>query len=110
MYDPVIVKASNRKWKNYSSDEKQKIMDEGNAIYTDFVKVIPKGASSPEAQAVVARWRQHMSYFWTPNEEQLLALAEGYNNEPRFKANFDQIDPRLAEFVRDAVKVYVRKM
>jgi DNA-binding transcriptional MerR regulator len=107
LYDPEIVKVSNRKWKNYSSDEKQKIMDEGNAIYTDFVKVMSNGPASPEAQSVVERWRQHMSYFWTPNEAQLLALAEGYNSDPRFKANFDQIDPGLAEFVRDAVKMHV---
>jgi MerR family transcriptional regulator, thiopeptide resistance regulator len=43
LYDPDIVKASNQKWKNYSSDEKQKIMDEGNAIYTNFVKVMSTG-------------------------------------------------------------------
>jgi MerR family transcriptional regulator, thiopeptide resistance regulator len=109
LYDPEIVKASSRKWKKYSRDEQQKIMAEGNAIYTDFVKVMPSGPASAEAQFVVERWRQHMSYFWTPNEEQLLALAEGYNNDPRFKANFDQIDPGLAAFVRDAVKVYLGK-
>jgi MerR family transcriptional regulator, thiopeptide resistance regulator len=109
LYDPEIVKASSRKWKNYSNDEKQKIMDEGNAIYTDFVKVMPSGPASAQAQSIVERWRQHMSYFWTPNEEQLLALAEGYNNDPPFKANFDQIDPGLAAFVRDAVKVYLGK-
>jgi MerR family transcriptional regulator, thiopeptide resistance regulator len=109
LYDPEIVKASNQKWKNYTSDQKQKIMDEGNAIYTDFVEVMSTGPSSAEAQSVVERWRQHMSYFWTPNEAQLLALAEGYNSDPRFKANFDQIDPGLAAFVRDAVKVYLDK-
>jgi MerR family transcriptional regulator, thiopeptide resistance regulator len=109
LYDPEIVKASNRKWKSYSADQKQKIADEGNAVYADFVKAMPSGPASAEAQAVVERWRQHMNYFWTPNEEQLLGLAEGYNDDPRFKVNFDKIDQGLAAFVRDAVKVYLGK-
>jgi MerR family transcriptional regulator, thiopeptide resistance regulator len=58
----------------------------------------------------VELWRKHMDYFWTPNPEQLVGLSELYNNDTRFKANFDKIDPRLAEFMREAVKVYVRKM
>jgi MerR family transcriptional regulator, thiopeptide resistance regulator len=109
VYDPEIVKASNQKWRNYTTAEKQQIKDEGNAIYSDFVKAMPHGAASREAQAVVERWRQHMSYFWTPSKVQQLALAEGYSTVPRFKANFDQIDLHLAEFVRDAVKVCVEK-
>jgi DNA-binding transcriptional MerR regulator len=107
MYDPAIVKASMKKWKNYTTAEKQRIGDEGNAIYEDLLKSMPKGASSPEAQACVERWRRHMDYFWTPNDDQLLGLAEMYNTDPRFKANFDKVDPRLAEFMREAVKVYV---
>ena len=48
-----------------------------------------------------------MSYFWTPNEQQLLGLANTYNDDERFKANFIKIDPNLAAFVREAVTVYV---
>jgi hypothetical protein len=48
-----------------------------------------------------------MEYFWTPNLDQLLALANGYNDDPRFKANFDKLAPQLAEFFREAVRYYV---
>lgn len=107
LYDPETVRESNRKWKAYSAAKKEAIMAEGNAIYKDMISVIPKGAKSAEAQAIVERWRKHMDYFWTPNLEQLLGIANGYVDDPRFKANFDKMDPRLAEFMRDAVKVYV---
>jgi len=80
-------------------------LDEGNAIYADLVAAISKGADSPEVQALVERWRKHMDYFWTPNLDQLLGLANGYNDDPRFKANFDKMHPQLAEFMREAVKV-----
>lgn len=108
MYDPATVKESNRKWKSYSAAEKQRIGDEGNQVYTDMVDAMPKGADSAEVQAIVERWRRHMDYFWTPSLEQLLGLADLYNNDPRFKANFDKADPKLAAFMKEAVEVYVK--
>ena len=107
LYDPETVRESNRKWKTYSAAKKESILAEGNAIYVDMIAAMPKGAASPEAQAIVERWRKHMDYFWTPNLDQLLALANGYNDDPRFKASFDKMHPHLAEFMREAVKVYV---
>jgi hypothetical protein len=84
-------------------------MAEGRQIYQDMIAAMPKGASSPEAQAVVEHWHKHMDYFWTPNLEQLLGLANGYNDDPRFKANFDKMHPKLAEFMLEAVRVYMAK-
>jgi DNA-binding transcriptional MerR regulator len=107
MYDPETVRESNRKWKAYSPAKKEAILAEGNAIYTDMIAAMPQGAASQEVQSIVERWRKHMDYFWTPKLEQLLALVNGYNDDPRFKANFDKMHPQLAEFFREAVKVYI---
>lgn len=107
MYDPATVRDSYKKWRNYSAAQKQRIADEGNAVYQDILLAMPKGAASPEAQACVERWRRHIEYFWTPDDEQLLGLADLYNDDPRFKANFDKVDPHLAEFMRQAVTAYV---
>jgi MerR family transcriptional regulator, thiopeptide resistance regulator len=109
IYDPAIVKESNRKFKSLSAAEKQHIYDEGNQIYADMVAVITNEADSPEVQAIIERWRRHMDHFWTPNQDQLMGLADLYNSDPRFKANFDKIDPRLAEFMREAVRIYVKR-
>ena len=57
-------------------------------------------------QALIARWHQHLRYFYEPSPERLLGLAEMYVAEPRFRATFDRIDPGLAEFMRRAVRVY----
>ncbi len=108
-YDPAIVRESNRKWKSYSEKDKQRIAEEGNAAYVAILAAIPQGPDSPAAQAGVELWRRHMDYFWTPNPDQLLYLADMYITDPRFKANFDKIDPRLAEFMLEAVKVYVKR-
>ena len=108
MYDPETVKASYKKWRNYTTADKQRIGEEGNAVYRDLLAAMPKGAASPEVQACIERWRRHMDYFWTPNLEQLLGLADLYNDDPRFRANYDKIDPRLAPFMREAVNIYVK--
>jgi DNA-binding transcriptional MerR regulator len=107
MYDAETVRASNKRWKAYSAAKKETIMAEGKTIYMDMIAAMPKGADSREVQAIVERWRKHMDYFWTPKLDQLLGLANGYNDDPRFKANFDKMHPHLAEFMREAVKVYV---
>ncbi|MGD0878393.1 MAG: MerR family transcriptional regulator [Anaerolineales bacterium] len=109
IYDPAIVKESNRRFKSLSTAEKLLIFDEGNQIYADMGAAITKGADSPEVQAIVERWRKYIDHFWTPNIEQLKGLAEIYNSDTRFKTNFDRIDPRLAEFMREAVRIYLKK-
>jgi DNA-binding transcriptional MerR regulator len=107
MYDPETVRASNARWRSYSAAEKQRIGEEGNTAYAALLDSMPKGPGSPEAQAGVELWRKHMEYFWVPNDEQLLGLTDLYNEDPRFKKNYDRIDPQLAGFIREAVKIYV---
>jgi DNA-binding transcriptional MerR regulator len=107
MYDPETVRESNRKWKSYSASEKESILAEGKSIYFDLAAAMPKGVASKEVQAVIARWHKYMQYFWSPNDEQLLGLADLYNDDPRFRDNYEKVAPNLSEFMREAVKVYV---
>jgi MerR family transcriptional regulator, thiopeptide resistance regulator len=107
LYDPETVRASNRKWKAYSDEQKRRILDESKQIYVELIAAMPGGAASPRAQALVERWRKNMDHFWTPNLDQLLGLASMYGEDPRFKANFEQMDPALADFMKAAVQIYV---
>ncbi len=108
LYNPDTVIASNKKWKSYSAAEKERIITEGNAIYTDLVAAIARGVADPQVQALIGRWRKHIEYFWRPTDDQLIALANSYYDDPRFKTNFDKMDPRLARFIGEAVKIYVK--
>jgi DNA-binding transcriptional MerR regulator len=109
LYDPETVRESNRKWKAYGKEKQQAILAESGQIYVEMTAAMPKGADSPEAQALVERWRKNMDYFWTPSLEQLVGLAEMYTNDPRFRANYDALHPQLAEFILAAVTIYVDK-
>jgi MerR family transcriptional regulator, thiopeptide resistance regulator len=105
LYDPDTVNASNKKWISYSAAEKERIMAEGNVIYIDLIAAIPRGVADQPVQALIGRWHKHIEYFWMPEDDQLIALANGYYDDPRFKANFDKMDPRLARFMAEAVKI-----
>ena len=110
LYDPEIVRESNRRYRALTAAQKQAILDEGNALYLDLVAAIPAGPESAAAQTGIERWRRHMDNFWTPTPDQLVALADHYSLDPRFKANFDKIDPRLAEFMGKAVRIYIEHL
>jgi DNA-binding transcriptional MerR regulator len=110
MYDPQIVKASNAKWRAMSKAEQQRVLDESKQVYVDIIAAMPKGPASPEVQACVERWRKNMDHFWTPKPEQLAYFGDLYNNDPRFKANFEKMAPGLAEFMREAINIYVKNI
>ena len=97
-------KESQRRWGSYSAEQKKKMGEEGEAIYRDMVAAISLGPVSPQAQAGVARWRQHLRYFYEPSDEMLLGLADMYNDDPAFAATFQRIHPDLAGFMRQAMQ------
>jgi DNA-binding transcriptional MerR regulator len=107
-WDAQTVGQSNQRWKGYSGEKKRRILEEGRALYADLAAARPKGAGSPEVQKIMKRWRDHLEYFWSPTDDQLLGLANLYNEDPRFRENYEEVAPGLAEFMRQAVKVFVK--
>ena len=105
-YDQNKVKESQHRWNSYSAAQKAQIKAEGSAIYTDLIAVIDKGAASPEVQAIMARWHQHLRYFYEPTPEILRGLGQMYNQHPDFIANFQQMHPNLPAFLEEAVTHY----
>lgn len=45
---------------------------------------------------------------WTPDRESYPGLGQVYAGDPRFREKFDRTDPRLAEFLRDAMAAYAQ--
>jgi DNA-binding transcriptional MerR regulator len=108
-YDAATVRASQRRWQEYGKDRQAAILAEGNAIYAAIAAAMPQGADSAAVQALVQRWRDHIGYFWVPQLAQLEGLARSYSEDARFKANFDKVQPGLAEFMLHAVQHYMRR-
>jgi DNA-binding transcriptional MerR regulator len=105
-YGAEAVDASYQRWNRYTPQQKERIMAEGQAIYTDIVAQMGKGADSADVQQIVARWHQHLRYFYEPTVERLRGLGELYVEHPDFARNFRELHPDLPEFLRDAITTY----
>ena len=107
LYDPELVRESNRRWKSYSKEEQQALMKETGQVYTDLAALAGRDPADPAVQAVMARWHQSIRRFYEPTPEILRGLGELYNQDARFTATFDRIQPGLAVTMQRAINVYV---
>lgn len=105
-YDPEIVKASIQRWKNYDATQKAQIGAEGEAVYRDLLAHMEEGADSTAVQQIIARWHQHVRYFYEPTTEILLGLAQGYEEDPAFAAFYEKLHPNMPHFLRQAIEHY----
>ena len=81
-------------------------MAEGGANYRDLVPYIGQDPAQPEVQAIIARWHQHLHYFYKPNRQVLQGLGQAYSQDPDFRALFTRIDANLPDFLSRAIEVY----
>lgn len=105
-YGEDNVKVSIRRWNNYTADEKSQIMLEGQNVYLDLVARIEEDPTSAPVQAIIARWHQHLRYFYEPTPDILWALGQRYADDPEFAATFTRLHPALPEFLRRAIEHY----
>jgi DNA-binding transcriptional MerR regulator len=84
--------------------------DEWAAQLTTLVGLIDAGhePADAEVQDAIAGHYRWITGYWTPNRESYTGLGDLYADDPRFRANFDRSDPRLAEFLRAAMAAYAR--
>lgn len=101
------VKESIQLWNSYSRQRQAEIMQEGSQIYQDLVTHMSFGPHSPEVQALLLRWHQHLRYFYEPTLEVLRGLGNAYNEHPDFNATFTALHPDLPPFLQQAITHYV---
>ena len=77
-------------------------------MYLDLIERLNGGDApeNPAVQAIVARWEQHLRYFYEPTVDILRGLGQAYVEHAGFRAFFDKMHPRLAEYLRSAIEVY----
>ncbi|MCB9992345.1 MAG: MerR family transcriptional regulator [Hyphomicrobiaceae bacterium] len=102
------IAESHAKVGKLSKEQMQAIQDEGHQVNLDLVALIDAGepAESAKVQQAIARHHQWVSHFWTPNAEAYAGLGELYLDHPDFRAFYDKYDPRLVDFLAEAMRVY----
>ncbi len=104
------VRLSNQKWNSYSAEQKAAIGAEGEANYREMLEHMSEGPASPSVQAAVAKWHQHLRYFYEPTVETLEGLGHMYNQDPRFQQTFLKIHPDFPVFLEQAITYYCQEL
>lgn len=107
---PEPYAESARRWKSYTDADKQRIGEEGEAVYRDLVALMEQDPGSQAVQQVISRWHQHLRYFYEPSVDLLRGLGHMYNDDPRFAATFAKIHPDLAQFHQQAIDIYCDRL
>ncbi|MBN1312654.1 MAG: TipAS antibiotic-recognition domain-containing protein, partial [Anaerolineae bacterium] len=93
-------------WNSYTDQQKEQIKQEGGAIYADLVDAMSKGPESPEVQAILVRWHEHLRHFYEPTWEALRGLGNAYYEHPDFNSTFTAMHPDLPAFLQRAITYY----
>ncbi len=104
------VRESHKLWNSYTDQEKEAIVQEGGDIYNEIAANMAKGPTSPEIQALLARWHQHLRNFYEPSIEVLGGLGNMYHDHPDFNDTFTAIHPDLPAFLKQAIAAYVDEL
>lgn len=107
MYDPEIVQQSSRRWKDYSANDRARVMAEGGEIYRELATMTAQDPASAEVQVVIGRWHQHIRAFYEPTPEIMRGLGQGYEVNPEFTSFFQALHSDLPRFLHQAIDRYV---
>jgi MerR family transcriptional regulator, thiopeptide resistance regulator len=93
-------------WNSYTKVKKAIIMAEGEANMQSMAFLMYLPPNSLEVQEAVARWHQHMKYFYDPSIERMRGLGQMYVDDPRFNTMYEKVRKGLALFMKQAINVY----
>lgn len=96
--------------KNYDSAQLAEIAGEGDAIIGEFAECRSGAADSPQAQALVKKWKGHITKnYYTCTNEILAGLGQMYEGDERFRENIDRHGAGTAGFMSAAIAAYCGK-
>ncbi len=107
-YGPEIVNESVGRWNSYSKEKQDAIMEEGKENYLGLVESMQAKTSIHDnrVQAAIARWHEHLRYFYEPTLDILRGLSELYKTDD-FASFFHALHPDLPEYLHAAIAEYV---
>ena len=99
---------SARRTARYTKNDWKAIKAEDETIGSGLGAALAAGAKAgdPEVQALIERHRLQIDQRFYPCSKEMHAnLGDTYVADPRFAATYEKIQPGLARFVRDAIRI-----
>lgn len=98
---------SETKYASYNEEEKIALGEEASAIFAAFAALRQLPPDHPEAQTLVAKWRDYITkHHYACSKEILTGLGAMYVADERFKANLDAYGQGTAAFMAAAIAIY----
>lgn len=97
--------------KKLSPQQEEQARREREELFSAFAALAAEGAeaAAPPAQALVARWQDHISRCYYPcSRETLEGLGKLYQCDSRFTAFLDGFGPGTAKLMSDAIAVFCK--
>jgi len=103
-------KQSQKRMAKYSKNDIAKINAKQEKIYHDLALLMPKGVNDKQVQNLVHDARMLINDNWYEcSKQQFAALGNMYVSDVRFKESIDKFGDGLANFLQQAIEVYVEK-
>lgn len=103
----AAYKESTEKYRSMSKEQLAQIKTQGETITNKIAALVGTDVHSDRVQKHIAEHYKHLSNFYTPNMEMYRELAEMYIADPRFTAYYEKYAVGLAQFMHDAMIVFV---
>lgn len=106
-----VINTVRDKVKNWKKEQWLENKNEADAINAELVLAIDKqlNPGSAEVQALIKKHYQMTCQFWTPNRENYIGLSQLYGSHPDFVKYFDNLHPKLLDFLTKAMKIFAEK-
>ncbi|WP_248930064.1 MerR family transcriptional regulator [Paenibacillus hamazuiensis] len=107
-YGDDAVNKSNAKLKNMTPEQYEELKRLEAEVKDTLAEAFKTGdPASDIAQKAADLHKRWLTYYWSEYSKEAHAnLAQMYVDDERFKAYYDEKQPGLAEFLRDAVHIY----
>lgn len=107
--DTEAYRQSAAREKNRAPEENARLAAEGQTILAEFGRLVGSNPAGAEAQALVARWQNHIcTAYYDCGKEMLACLGQMYVADERFTQNIDQNGPGTAAFLAQAIEAYCK--
>ncbi|TDK56255.1 MerR family transcriptional regulator [Bacillus salipaludis] len=107
-YGNDAVEKSNAKVKNMTQEQYQEVTALEQQVREALAQAFATGDPAGElAQKAADLHKQWLTYYWSGySKEAHAGLAQMYVDDDRFRAYYDKEQPGIAEFLRDAIRIY----
>jgi hypothetical protein len=106
MYDPELVRESERRMSKMSKAQWDAIKVEGDEVTRGLAKLVDREPSDAEVQRLIARHHAWIENFYPCSAEVYRGLGQGYAQNAEFTTFYDKYRPGLAHFLAKAMAHY----